>query len=1039
VSEKSPCRFRFSIDVCAAIAILLLTSLANVARAAGPKYVAGVSYFNSNVKGTPLTWAGGILNYYTDQGMLSTTVAGPAADIMVDQAFRHWTNISTAAVYANQVAPLAEDVNGSNVVVDTAGAITMPLDIQPTAAGKPLAIVYDADGAVTDALLGAGAGSFSVCSTNSVFGGVDNFGLDGHFQHALVIINGNCATDAAHVADSEYHLTRVLGQVLGLGWSQVNVNVSTFLPPPTFQDHSGFPVMHASDRLNCYPISICESTPDVPKMDDRASISQLYPVTPQNATAGKHPFAQNTARVYGTVRFAMPNGQPGQAMQGVNVVARWIDPASGQPSRQYAMSSVSGFLFRGNAGNEISGFTDRTGQSLNRWGSDDLSLEGFFDLAGLEFPSGQTAQYQISVEPVDPNWSLGVGPYGSWPVKPSGSFTPVVVTLSMGGAQQNDILMTASAGPVSDAAGADSFVAPASVPHAGEWTGSLLGYGDSDYVWLHGQANRTMSVEVEALDETGALTTDKARPVIGMWSLISPPGTVPGAATPSAFNAMNFGMTRLDAMLNISSDFRIGIADERGDGRPDYRYRVRVLYADKTTPARTSVSGGYPIAIDGVGFRNSMAVKVGQSNAQVLSVAPNRIVIGTPALPDGLQTVTLSDPASGGSSVLTNVLTYGAGPNDSLVLTMGTNPLVPVGTQSPNPVRVVVLDPNGAPVRGASVRFSVAPAAALSACAGATSCTMLSNDSGEASTYVTPLSSGTLTVTATLAPASYASPKTQLATVQASSSSLDIAIASANRWIAQGASLNLPLSARVLSSGTPLSGRTVNFTVLLGNATLSSASSLTDANGYATTTVQVVNMSGNVRVNACVAPANTSCSLLTITPVTAANLKLTVVGGSAQMVAVGQPFQPVAVRVTDSSSPWNPVQGASVDFSMLIMRPDNDVFLAQDPEGVGGNHGMPVILGSSQASILTDSAGLASVLPTAGSLPGMIEIEIVATTGVGATQFFELESIWPVNLVSGNTPFSMATCSTATSCDNETLGVKPSSQLPRNRKLDWLD
>jgi hypothetical protein len=227
--------------------------------------------------------------------------------------------------------------------------------------------------------------------------------------------------------------------------------------------------------------------------------------------------------------------------------------------------------------------------------------------------------------------------------------------------------------------------------------------------------------------------------------------------------------------------------------------------------------------------------------------------------------------------------------------------------------------------------------------------------------------------------------------------------------------------------------------VLLGNATLSSASSLTDANGYATTTVQVVNMSGNVRVNACVAPANTSCSLLTITPVTAANLKLTVVGGSAQMVAVGQPFQPVAVRVTDSSSPWNPVQGASVDFSMLIMRPDNDVFLAQDPEGVGGNHGMPVILGSSQASILTDSAGLASVLPTAGSLPGMIEIEIVATTGVGATQFFELESIWPVNLVSGNTPFSMATCSTATSCDNETLGVKPSSQLPRNRKLDWLD
>src|SRR5438045_9353168 len=105
-------------DACAAIAILLFTSFANVARAAGPKYVAGVSYFNSNVKGTPLTWAGGILNYYTDQGMLSTTAAGPAADIMVDQALRHWTNIATAALYANQDGSLAEEGNGSNAVVD---------------------------------------------------------------------------------------------------------------------------------------------------------------------------------------------------------------------------------------------------------------------------------------------------------------------------------------------------------------------------------------------------------------------------------------------------------------------------------------------------------------------------------------------------------------------------------------------------------------------------------------------------------------------------------------------------------------------------------------------------------------------------------------------------------------------------------------------------------------------------------------------------------------------------------------------------------
>jgi hypothetical protein len=1021
------------------IAIMLVVLMPRVARAGGPKYVAGVSYFNSGVKGTPLTWAGGVLDYYTDQGVLSTTVGGPGADIMVDQALRHWTNISTAAVYGNQVGQLAQDVNGSNVVVDSAGIIMMPLDIAPSATGKPLGIVYDADGTVTDALLGAGAGSYSVCSTNSVIGGVDNFGTDGYFKHALVVINGNCATDAVHVADTGYRLTRVLGQVFGLGWSQVNVNVSTFVPPPTFQDYSGFPVMHASDRPSCYPISRCDATPDVPKMDDRAAISRLYPVTPQNATAGKHPFSQNTARVYGTVRFAGPNGQAGQAMEGVNVVARWIDPASGQPSRQYAMSSVSGFLFRGNAGNGISGWTDSTGQSLDRWGSDDLTLEGFFDLAGLEFPSGQTAQYQISVEGVDPNWSLGVGPYGMWPVKPSGSFTPVVLSVTMGGEQQNDIVMAASAVPVSDAAGADSFVAPAALPHAGEWSGSLLGYGDSDYVWFTGQAKRTMSVEVEALDENGALTGDKARPVIGMWALSSGPGTVPGAATSSAFNVMNFGMTRLDAVLNLSTDFRIGISDQRGDGRPDYRYRVRVLYGDKTIPARTSVSGGYPVAIDGTGFRSTMSVNVGQSSAQVLSVMPNRIVMGTPALPDGLQTVTLRDPMTGGSSVLTDVLTYGAGPNDTLVLQMGGNPPTPVGTQSANPVRVLVVDPNGAPVRGASVRFSVAPAAALSACGGASSCTVLSDDSGQTSTYVTPLSNATFTITATLAPASYVNAKTQVATLQGSSSALDIGISSPYRWIAQGATLNLPLSARVLSNGSGLSGRTVNFNLLLGNASLTAASGTTDSNGYANTTVQIANMSGDVRVNACVAPANTVCALLTIARVALANLKMSVVSGSAQMVGVGQPFHPVVVRVTDSSSPSNAVQGATVNFGMVTMRPDNDVFLDEDPEGAGGSHSMPVILGSSQTSVVSDSAGLASVLPTVGSLPGMVEIEIVATAGTGAMQTFELESIWPVNLVSGNTPSSLMTCQAAICKNYEQLRVSSSGGLRARRKLAGLD
>ncbi|PYV60802.1 MAG: hypothetical protein DMG98_00670 [Acidobacteria bacterium] len=48
--------------------------------------------------------------------------------------------------------------------------------------------------------------------------------------------------------------------------------------------------------------------------------------------------------------FTNAAGVPAQPMQGVNVVARWIDPATRLPSRNVVASSISDFLFSGNAG-----------------------------------------------------------------------------------------------------------------------------------------------------------------------------------------------------------------------------------------------------------------------------------------------------------------------------------------------------------------------------------------------------------------------------------------------------------------------------------------------------------------------------------------------------------------------------------------------------------------------------------------------------------------------------------------------------------------
>ena len=498
-----------------AIGIAMMVMAPTRLHAGGPRTIAGTSYFDPAVKGTPLTWSQGAVSYYTDRGNLSPVLPSATADAFVADAFSRWTSISTAAVSAVRAGQLAEDVSGANVS-SSGGTITLPIDIQPSANNFPVAIVYDADGSVTNALLGQGAGSVGSCFSNAAYGDVDSFGTDAHLLHALVILNGVCAQTSAQLPDMKYRLVRVLGRVLGLDWSQMNLNVFTHNPAPTSSDYAGLTLMHATDPINCVPISICYPDADQPKMDDRAALSRLYPVTAQNQAAfpGKQVFSENTVRIHGSVYFVDSNGQAAQPMQGVNVVARWIDPATSQPSRTYGAASVSGFLFRGNAGNAATGFYDSTGQAWDRFGSDDSAVEGFFDLAGLEIPNGaSSAQYQLSVEALDPSWSQPVGPYGPWQVQPSGTFQPMIATVSKGGDLQQDILMQASALQVRDFFEPTSFAAPATLPPSGDWLGTLSGVGNADYFWFIAQSDRTLSVEVTALDEakTASLVKSTAR------------------------------------------------------------------------------------------------------------------------------------------------------------------------------------------------------------------------------------------------------------------------------------------------------------------------------------------------------------------------------------------------------------------------------------------------------------------------------------------------------------------------------------------------
>ena len=966
----------FCLRLATAFAVVFFFALA--ARGGGPKYVAGSTYFNAGTMGQPLTWSAGVVNYYTDQGDLSPIESNATANALVASSFAQWTTVTSAALNVTAAGELAENVNGNNIEVNSSGEVTAPADITPQATGTPVGIVYDYDGTVTDALLGAGAGDLSECFWNAVYGGVDNFGTSGNFLHALIVINGQCAIASSQLTDVQYRLVRVIGSVLGLGWSQMDLNVITQDPPPTSADFAGFPVMHYIDPPNCVPITVCYPNPYQLAADDVAALTRLYPGAPSNGLA----------RIYGSVYFSDPLGNLTQPMQGVNVVARWIDPSTGLPSDQYGAASVSGFLFTGDAGNAITGWNDPLGDAYSEFGSSDQALEGFFDLGGLPIPNdASSAQYELTIEALNSLWSAGVCPYDPAQVVPSGSFSPITVTVAAGGELQENVVMAGTEQPVPPWAATQSWSAPAAIPAPGDWVGSLGGYGDSPYFVITAQANRTLSIAVTALDESSFPTESKVEPVVGIWTQGDPVGTPPPAYTTSPFNAATFAMSRLDAQILKSNNFLIGIADLRGDGRPDYHYHAHVLYSDTATPARVPVTGG-PVTLQGTGLLPAQTVSVGNADATMLANDAAQLLVSVPSQTDGLQTITVTDPTSGAFSIMTGVLTYGAAATDQIVLLQGVNPPTPVGTQTPNPVMVQVLASDGlTPVNGATVAWSSSNGAGLAACSGAGSCSVVSDESGMASTWVTPGATGTATITAALAPATYNPAKSVSTTVSGTSTTLDIGVITPYLWVAQSASVSVLLTARVVSLGVPQSGTTVNFAITQGTGSLSAPSAVTNSSGYASVTLALTNFVSSVQLSACVAPGNTPCQSIYGNAVAPALMNLQEVAGVGQVVS-GAAFQPLTVRVTDSSSPPNPVMGASVLFQSTIMRPAGNNLTLPPTEGT-------VILGGMQSTVQSGVNGLASMVPSVGAFTGPLLVEIQISAGTSALLQDYVESFPP--------------------------------------------
>ncbi len=642
---------------------------------------------------------------------------------------------------------------------------------------------------------------------------------------------------------------------------------------------------------------------------------------------------------------------------------------SGQPSRQYVVTSVSGFLFSGNAGNIIDGYVDGKGLPYRRWGSSDTALEGFFDLGQLPIPTGQTtAQYQLSVEAVDPKWSFGMEPYAPTQVLPSGSFAPVVVTVVAGSSAERDILMLQDEVAQSHPGSGSTYANPAPLPQGGAWGSWISGYGSTDFFEFTARGNRTASVAVIALDELGQPTETKLLPVIGIWELSDQSGNPAPAATPSAFNSMTFAMTRLDAQFTVSEKFRVAVGDFRGDGRPDYFYQAKLLYSDTVTPARLSLAGGVT-TLNGIGFSPGLQVRVDGNSGSTLSATASHLQAAMPArAQDGVATIQVTDPVSGAFSQMIGALGYGAQATDRLLLLQAAEPATAIGSVAANPIRVRAVAADGlAPVSGATIAWSATNGLEFSVCGGTSSCSVLTDEAGESSSWVTPMGAGQTTITLALAPASYSAPQTQQATLVGTSSTLDLAALTPTLWVGQGATLVVPLIVEALALGAPIPNVTVNFTLTQGSATLSAGSAITNAAGVASITATIANLVANVRVSACVAPNNSPCQTFAVFSTPSSLWTLELVAGSSQVVPTGQKFQPLVLRVIDGSAAANPVMGVPVNFETTLARP-------------------PVLLGSSQTQTVSASDGTASIVPSDGGV-GPCAVFITASAGQSTAQF----------------------------------------------------
>ena len=960
----------------ASIALALLA--ATTAWASGPRWITGPPYFTAP-SGTPVVWFTTHPLYFTDPGDLSASVNHATADAMVAAAADTW-NIPTSAMVIAYGGALNQHVSAANAYLGSNGPV-FPEDMLPANyAAIQIAVIYDRDGSVTDMLLGGGASDPAECRQNAVTESVDSIIPAGFIQHAILVLNGRCTGPAPEQQlQMRYQLERAFGRVLGIGWSQTNDNVFTQTPQPTSNQALHWPIMHPIDIVCGAYTYQCLPQPFTLRDDDVSAISALYPYviygnpSAQPPAPGKTWSYTQASIVNGTVTFPT-----GEGMQGVNVVVQRQQGGWSNPEAWYDTSSVSGYRFQQNAGNPVLAATTGIAASM---GSTDPQWEGFYSLAWIPDIDPEGAQngamfVVVTTEAINPLYigAYSVGPYATGNVEPSGALESHLLNrYALQASRYSGGIVTGYFAP-SDAAsncdiandGVES--APQPVAASGWWTGVLCSHGHAAWPNFTAKAARTATLEVTALDEGGLATAAKAMPLIGVWAATDATGTLPTvAATASPFNTVSLGMTAASVATTQAEALRFVIADARGDGRPDFAYRARVLYADTIQPAITSVNGGQ-ITISGMGFRAGNEVTVNGVPAVVSSWTATTIVAVAPpesafrAIPAGPVDVAVIDLSTRGTTLMTGALTYGGIAPDFVTLVSAPSGTVAVGTLAATPFAVQVFLGDGVtPVVGLPVTFSVSPGSVQFGACAAPPCVVLTDATGLASTTVTPTSFGTFTLQAAAVGA--------VQTATFTSATHSIASVRPIEYVAAGATVAWTPQVSVVQNGAPAAGVVVSWSAS-GVIAISPASSLADSLGVAQVAAIAGPLAAGTPATGQACAWTTVCANFTAVSVDPSAWRLVVVSGAGQSVSASATFAPVVLGVTDGGG--NPVAGAPVAVHQTVDA-------AEMPCPTRGPCPIAPVLAASNVAAISDADGLVRVTPMQISGVGELTNVAVAT------------------------------------------------------------